>query len=124
MDYSRQGSSYNYYISVQLTLIVMNQEQYSFSAGKYNVGAANNRLNSRCTFYREHHSHVSAVVAMPVVPVGVVVEVVAVAVEAEAAVTGSAESVVGIVIAVAVTAVEPAPELEALGLSALFESKE
>ena len=70
-----------------------------------------------------HHLHESVVVATPVVPVGVVVGVAAVAVEAEAAVIGSAGSVVGIVIAVAVTAVEPAPELEALGLSELFESK-
>ena len=66
----------------------------------------------------------SAVVAKPVVPVEVVVEVVAVAVEVEAAVIGFVESVVGIVIAVAVTAVEPAPELEALGLPELFGSKE
>ena len=57
-------------------------------------------------------------------PVGVVAEVVAVAVEAEAAVIGFVGSAVGIVFVVAVTAVEPAPEPEALGLSELFESEE
>lgn len=56
-------------------------------------------------------------------PAGVVVEVVAVAVVAEAAVIGFVGFAVGIVIVAAVTAVEPAPELEALGLSVLFESK-
>lgn len=57
-------------------------------------------------------------------PVGVVAEVAAAAVEAGAAVIGFVGSAVGIVFVVAVTAVEPAPELEALGLPELFESKE
>lgn len=91
----------------------------------WKVGTTNDRPNSRCTFYREHHLHdESVVVATPVVPVGVVVEVVAAAVEAEAAVIGFVGSAVGIVFVVAVTAVEPAPELEELGLPELFESKE
>lgn len=62
-----------------------------------------------------------AVVA--VVSAGVVVEAVVAAAVAGAVVTEVVGSAVGIVFVVAVTAVVPAPGLEALGLAELSESK-
>lgn len=61
--------------------------------------------------------------AAAVVSAGVVVEAVVVAAAAGAVATGVVGSAVGIVFVVAVTAVGPAPGLEALGLAELFESK-